>query len=503
MKKLLILLGFITVFAGCKYNDLEYTIIREFGPGTYTTLFGAAKYFSGSKDSVTTIRDIYAIVQEKVLYNNVKDSVLAYGHCWSKNPNKIRVVDTLSTCFTYDGLQETMPSEFTDFVTEVPDNSLFESVMTKLVPVTNYYVKSYVITGKLDGTNLDTAYNPVATQLKTLQTKDKWEPRTEFTEQYFKGGVSFVYKNELYAGMGANAEGPTKTIFKYDTESNSWASATNFPGLPTSDAVAFVLEDIDVNGIKKDFIYIGTGYTLSGGVETVTREFYRWEPNLNPPAGTWTRLINQSAFIGTEIRNAIAFSINGKGYVGLGQGTTTAVMEDFYQFDPQKTDGAHPYGTWRAMTSYPDTDGLTKAVSFVIDKYAYVTGGVDQNGAYQNRLWKFQPPLTSNDDDDGVWIQKQSFPGTARIDAVGFAIENFGYIGTGFDGDSLRSDFWRYNPYINQWEERARFIGLPRKEAIGAGLYYEKDDEYRGYIGTGVIDDTFNPYTNTFYHYLP
>jgi hypothetical protein len=123
---------------------------------------------------------------------------------------------------------------------------------------------------------------------------------------------------------------------------------------------------------------------------------------------------------------------------------------------------------------------------------------------YQNRTWRFQPPTLV--DGKGGWVERKAFPGTARIDAVGFTIENFGFVGTGYDGDSLRSDFWMYNPYINNWEKRADFIGLPRREAVGGGLYFGKVfgyDEYRGYIGTGLINDTGNPYTGTFYHYLP
>jgi hypothetical protein len=83
-----------------------------------------------------------------------------------------------------------------------------------------------------------------------------------------------------------------------------------------------------------------------------------------------------------------------------------------------------------------------------------------------------------------TWVQRDTLPGTARIEAVGFNIGEMGYVGTGLDADSARSDFYRYNPFTNQWDQRAYYSGGPRYEAFGQGIKIS-DNDYRGYIGTG------------------
>ena len=59
-----------------------------------------------------------------------------------------------------------------------------------------------------------------------------------------------------------------------------------------------------------------------------------------------------------------------------------------------------------------------------------------------------------------------------------------GYVGTGLDADSARSDFYRYNPFTNQWDQRANYSGGARYEAFGQGIKVS-DNDYRGYVGTG------------------
>ena len=60
----------------------------------------------------------------------------------------------------------------------------------------------------------------------------------------------------------------------------------------------------------------------------------------------------------------------------------------------------------------------------------------------------------------GNWIAKAPFGGTVRQYAVGFSINNKGYIGTGWDmGAGYRDDFWEYDPATNSWTQKATFTG--------------------------------------------
>ena len=80
-----------------------------------------------------------------------------------------------------------------------------------------------------------------------------------------------------------------------------------------------------------------------------------------------------------------------------------------------------------------------------------------------------------------IWTQKANFGGIARHYAIGFSINNNGYIGTGRDL-SLNdyNDFWKYNPSTNIWTRKANVGGAARHGAVGFSIGNE------GYIGTGT-----------------
>ena len=93
-----------------------------------------------------------------------------------------------------------------------------------------------------------------------------------------------------------------------------------------------------------------------------------------------------------------------------------------------------------------------------------------------------------------VWAQEANFGGTGRQGAVGFSIGNKGYIGTGYDGISLRNDFWEYDPATNVWTQKANFAGTPRYIASGFGI------GDLGYLGLGQGIDGLK---NDFWEYNP
>ncbi len=94
----------------------------------------------------------------------------------------------------------------------------------------------------------------------------------------------------------------------------------------------------------------------------------------------------------------------------------------------------------------------------------------------------------------GNWVGLSDFDGIPRTDAVGFSIGNKGYIGTGYDGDARRVDFWEYDIARNTWTQKADLPGVARNGAIGFGT------DTKGYIGTGT--DGKNK-LNDFYEFDP
>ncbi len=130
------------------------------------------------------------------------------------------------------------------------------------------------------------------------------------------------------------------------------------------------------------------------------------------------------------------------------------------------------------------------ASSFVIGNKAYVGLGLNETigGTTRGRLtdfWSFSL--------DSGWQQIAEFPGRPRSNAVGFSVDNYGYVGTGTDGYEVFHDFYQYDPVANKWFTKNSFPGGDRYDAVGFGL------QGKGYIGTG-----FNVYwLNDFYQYDP
>jgi N-acetylneuraminic acid mutarotase len=133
-------------------------------------------------------------------------------------------------------------------------------------------------------------------------------------------------------------------------------------------------------------------------------------------------------------------------------------------------------------------DPRSNSVSFVMGDKAYVGLGYNEHVGGLGRLTDFWSFTVS----DG-WRQLQDFPGAPRSHAAGFALGNYGYVGTGYDGFNTYSDFYQYDTAQNQWTKKASFPGGPRYDAVGFAV------QEKGYIGTG-----YNVYwMNDFYQYDP
>ncbi|MBZ9631594.1 galactose oxidase [Salegentibacter sp. LM13S] len=127
-------------------------------------------------------------------------------------------------------------------------------------------------------------------------------------------------------------------------------------------------------------------------------------------------------------------------------------------------------GNWVSRSVF---DGVPRsnAIGFTIDQKGYMGTGYDGDD-YMDDFWEYN--IEGN-----YWVQKADFPGTPRTAAVGFATAGKGYLGVGYDGIDELDDFWEYDPATNTWNQKADFMGGSRREAIGFGA------EGRGYVGTG------------------
>jgi gliding motility-associated-like protein len=145
-------------------------------------------------------------------------------------------------------------------------------------------------------------------------------------------------------------------------------------------------------------------------------------------------------------------------------------------------------GNWIPRASFGGTV-RQYAVGFSINNKGYIGTGWDLGAGYRDDFWEYDPATNS-------WTQKAAFAGGQRIFAVGFSIGSRGYVGTGQDFGGRRKDFWEYNPISNTWAQKANFGGTARSRAVGFSV------DSKGYIGTGY-EDAGNVYFSDFWEYDP
>ncbi|HJU45493.1 MAG TPA: kelch repeat-containing protein [Chitinophagaceae bacterium] len=133
----------------------------------------------------------------------------------------------------------------------------------------------------------------------------------------------------------------------------------------------------------------------------------------------------------------------------------------------------------------------SEAVSFTIGTKSYIGGGFD--GVKRlNDFWEY-------DVTTGLWRKVKTFPGTARSGAIAFAIDSKGYVGTGIDDNGIRlNDFYEYTPGVSlsdsgTWVQKNNFGGTARQEATGFTI------GTKGYVIAGYDGN----YLKDFWEYTP
>ena len=145
-----------------------------------------------------------------------------------------------------------------------------------------------------------------------------------------------------------------------------------------------------------------------------------------------------------------------------------------------------------------DFSGLkrTRAVGIAIGDYGYAGTGVDTAEMVRNDWWRYDPGTDS-------WSQMADVPGSKRRNAVAFVINDKGYVGTGIDTSvsdfgSKQFDFYEYAPLLNSWTAKANFPG-----GGGFGVYQATgfSVDTLGFIACGKIGH--DSYTAEMWEYSP
>ena len=221
--------------------------------------------------------------------------------------------------------------------------------------------------------------------------------------------------------------------------------------------------------------YVGSGTGLAPGGELYgLTDFFQY----NTQTDTWVR----KARLPQSLSGAVGFSINGKGYIGVGMIDTirkseSAPLETFYYPSKILYEYNPSSDCWIRKADFPGEPRI-EAVAFTIGDKAYVATGLKfgRTGALKD-FWEYDPKFNK-------WTRKADFPGTARYDAAGFSVGNRGYIGT---GESYRTsvpniyqeDFWEYDPSKDSWQQTEKFHLGGRAQTI----YFSTKS--KGYVAGG------------------
>lgn len=278
-----------------------------------------------------------------------------------------------------------------------------------------------------------------------------WKEKTPLPAIPRHRASGWAIGNKGYIGVGHINSGALSIAYQdwweFDPATNVWTQKANYPPVGGRFACnGFVI------GNKG---YLGCGNEQNWGSHA---EFYEFDPIAN----VWT----QKATFPYPQEGPLAWSVNGKGYMGAGGG------QGFYEYNPVNDSwtlvpilGSLPMSWYGMATTINNKayllpggssqlyefdptvpslipkamfpiSGLYAAACFALNgKMNVVMGGV---GFYtdQKGHWTYDPVTN-------IWDTLPNFPGSRRHYVQGFSIGTKGYVGTGSNGTNL-NDFWEY-----------------------------------------------------------
>lgn len=123
-----------------------------------------------------------------------------------------------------------------------------------------------------------------------------------------------------------------------------------------------------------------------------------------------------------------------------------------------------PDTPYKISVCAPMPNPRASAVSFVIDNQAYIFGGRDADGNYQNDLWRYDAKVDT-------WENLGETPLKSRVNATACVHNGLAYVGLGFNGtygnsESYLTDWWCYNPQTNSWKQLSHYPDHTTARAI-------------------------------------
>ncbi|MCD8260903.1 MAG: galactose oxidase [Bacteroides sp.] len=262
-----------------------------------------------------------------------------------------------------------------------------------------------------------------------------WTPLADIPNRKARNGaVGFAINGKGYITGGYDGVNYLDETWEYDPDSDTWTQVDNLPQGGLQDMLSFSLGN---------YGFVGTGYD---GKNT-QKYFYKFDATA--PAGSQWEI--DYYYPGEKRRGGLAFVIGDAAYIGFGQ-DNNSLQDDFYKFTLE--DGWEQLRDI-ANTSDDDYDDdydmiRKNAVAFSIDGLGYVVTGT--SGSYRSDYWIYDPTtdLWRKQDERGK-IDITPFEGSSREHAVSFSNGQRGFVATGNSSSYALDDIWELKPY--EYEE--------------------------------------------------
>lgn len=292
--------------------------------------------------------------------------------------------------------------------------------------------------------------------------QDVWIQKDSVNGPPRASAASFVMDGEGFVVSGLDIIDFNRKMYSYDVDQDDWDNEESIGGVNGSGLNRGGAIAFSIN----DKAYVGLG---QGNTAPYYNDLWEFDPETN----SWSQ---KASFIGSPRRQAVAFAIDTLAYVGTGQ-SANGYENDFYSYDGNSN-------TWTQLNDFGGT-ARKGAVAFKMGAQAYV--GTGDDGVYTNDFWQY-------DFSTDTWIEKAQFPGTARTGACGWGIFPTAFIACGYDNTlNYKKDVWEYNYFADVWVQRSNFIGSKRTNANAFVI------DGIGYLGLGYNGD----YLDDFYAYTP
>lgn len=270
-----------------------------------------------------------------------------------------------------------------------------------------FWSAGFTINGKIYAGTGRTGFSGNATQdmWEYDPIADSWSQIADYPAGIREGAEGFGDGTRGFLGFGTSFIQFSNEVYEYLPESNTWEAKASCPG---------------------SFAY-SHGFTISGkyyiGPENGNNKMHAYDIESN----SWSEV---APFPGQDRRAQVAFTSQGKGYIGLGAFVFGGSLSDFFAYDPIAD-------TWQQIASLSPASDQSCATS--INDIGYVFN-VGQNG---KRVFKYTESTDS-------WEQVSTHPGDRIANSTFIGLNGSGYLVFGertISGGNITSQqTWRFIP---------------------------------------------------------